>query len=199
MNRSGFKSLLYTLAELVACVLLLPFFILWKTSLFRYMTFTTTLSLLPSKLGIVIRRAWYRRTLKHCGDNLIVDFLAWIRTNKTQVGDNVYIGHGSYVGLAELGSNIMVSAQVIVMSGRHQHRTDRLDTPMNKSGGGDTLVRVGDDVWIGAGAIVGADLADGCVVGAGAVVVKPVNAYEVVAGVPAKCIKMRNSTESGQE
>jgi acetyltransferase-like isoleucine patch superfamily enzyme len=52
---------------------------------------------------------------------------------------------------------------------------------------------IGNDVWIGRQAMLkrGISLADGCIVGAGAVVTKDVPAYAVVAGNPAKIIKYR--------
>jgi tetrahydrodipicolinate N-succinyltransferase len=56
-------------------------------------------------------------------------------------------------------------------------------------------VSIGNDVWIGKNAIIksGVTIGDGAVIGAGAVVVKDVPAYGVVAGVPAKLIRMRFS------
>lgn len=191
MEKTGIKRILFAAAEAAAWVLLVPAIVLWKTSLFRYMTFTTALSLIPGNPGMILRRVWYRATLAQCGANLMVDFLGWIRTPATRVGNNVYIGVGSYVGYAVLGNDIMISSRVTVMSGRHQHRSDVTDTPMNQSGGGDDLVTIGDDVWIGTHAVVGADVASHCIVGAGAVVVHPTEPWDVVAGVPAVRIKKR--------
>lgn len=53
--------------------------------------------------------------------------------------------------------------------------------------------RVGHDVWIGHAAIImpGVTIGHGAVVGAGSVVTKDVGAYQVVAGVPAKPLRLR--------
>lgn len=56
-------------------------------------------------------------------------------------------------------------------------------------------VVIGDDVWIGARAIIlpGVNIGSHSVVGAGAVVTKDVPDYSVVGGVPAKVIKRRKT------
>jgi phosphonate metabolism protein (transferase hexapeptide repeat family) len=54
-------------------------------------------------------------------------------------------------------------------------------------------VTIGHDVWIGHGAVIMPDIAigDGAVIGANAVVTKDVGPYEIVAGVPARRLRMR--------
>lgn len=52
---------------------------------------------------------------------------------------------------------------------------------------------IGNDVWIGGNAIImsGIKIGDGAVVGAGSIVTKDVDDYEIVAGNPAKHIRYR--------
>ncbi|MEX6506682.1 DapH/DapD/GlmU-related protein [Jiella sp. M17.18] len=56
-------------------------------------------------------------------------------------------------------------------------------------------VTIGNDVWIGHGAVIlpGVTVGDGAVIGANAVVTKDVPRYTIVAGVPAKPIRRRFS------
>jgi len=60
---------------------------------------------------------------------------------------------------------------------------------------------IGNDVWIGDGAVIllGVTIGTGAVIGANAVVVRNVAPYEIVGGVPAKRVKMRIPDEVGQE
>ncbi|MEX0409293.1 DapH/DapD/GlmU-related protein [Aquibium sp. LZ166] len=54
-------------------------------------------------------------------------------------------------------------------------------------------VSIGNDVWIGHGAVIlpGVTVGDGAVVGANAVVTKDVSPYSIVGGAPARVIRMR--------
>ena len=65
----------------------------------------------------------------------------------------------------------------------HAFRARRQDKP----------VTIGNDVWIGHGAVIlpAVTVGDGAVIGAGAVVTGDVEPYAVVAGVPARALRMR--------
>lgn len=59
------------------------------------------------------------------------------------------------------------------------------------------FVKIGSDVWIGAGAIIlpAVTVGDGAIIGAGAVITRDVPPYAVVAGVPAKIVRFRFGKE----
>lgn len=57
----------------------------------------------------------------------------------------------------------------------------------------DILTTIGHDVWLGANVFIkrGVTIGNGAIVGAGAVVIKDVQPYTIVGGVPAKVIRQR--------
>lgn len=59
-------------------------------------------------------------------------------------------------------------------------------------------VAIGNDVWIGTDATIlsGVTIADGAIIGASSVVTKDVSPYSIVAGNPAKLIRMRFDEET---
>jgi len=67
--------------------------------------------------------------------------------------------------------------------------------PKHPAGKGD--IRIGNDVWIGYRTIImpGINIGDGAVIGAGSVITKNVDDYEIVAGNPARHIRYRFSKD----
>jgi acetyltransferase-like isoleucine patch superfamily enzyme len=85
-----------------------------------------------------------------------------------------------------IGERCTFGAGSVLVDGNHRFRD--ADTPVREQGYEFRPLRIGDDVWVGAGAVVMADLGERAVVGANAVVVEPVAPYTVVGGVPARVL-----------
>lgn len=100
---------------------------------------------------------------------------------------SVLYGHG---GL-RIGSGVAIAGLTMIVPGNH--RFDGADTPIRAQGIEAIPIEIGDDVWIGGGAVIlaGARIGTGAVVGAGAVVRGEVAPRSVVAGVPARQIALR--------
>ena len=131
----------------------------------------------------------------HAGRNVVL----WAPSG-LKIGDNCYIGRHSQIECdAEIGHNVIMANQVAFV-GRYDHCFQHVGTPTRLASqirdpdydwkGAGTKVVVGDDVWIGYGAIIlsGVTLGEGCVVASGAVVTRDVEAYTVVGGNPARPI-----------
>ena len=189
------KRVLYA----VCYVMLAPAFVLYRLRVVGFETVGKALSLIPGLGGMWVRRAWYKATLTRCGENLYVDFMAAIRTPKTSVGSNVFIGHSCWIGWADIGDDVMLGGHIVVLSGARQHEFERTDIPMRLQEGHPIQVRIGRDVWVGNGAIIAADVAEGSVVGAGSVVTRCHPPYSVIVGVPAHVVRSRMESNEKEQ
>ena len=111
-----------------------------------------------------------------------------------KIGNDTSFGSDCYFGAAggiEVGSNVVAGQYIRFHSENHNY--DDLDVLIKDQGVSHKGIRVGSNCWIGAGAVFidGAELGDGCVVAANAVITKKFPSNSVVGGVPAKIIKMR--------
>ena len=81
---------------------------------------------------------------------------------------------------------------------RLRPRRDEVERPIRAQGIYKRDVRVGSNCWIGYGACIlrGATIGDNCVIGTNTVVTKDIPANAVVAGAPAKVLRMRETPET---
>ncbi|MFN5516616.1 MAG: acyltransferase [Cyanobacteriota bacterium] len=112
------------------------------------------------------------------------------------IGNNCHLNFGCYIcgiGGLDIGNNCLFGPGVKIIPANH--KCDRIDIDIIKQGHDFSKVVINDNVWIGAGAIIlaGVQINSGVVVAAGAVVTKNVESDRIVAGVPAKVIKLRGN------
>ena len=142
-------------------------------------------------------------------------FSKWLKDIRSKLPEHVTVGRHTY-GVTwrkvlfptkdaplRVGAFCSVAGQVLFMCSG-QHSTDGATSfPIYSrllkqpepiaNGGRPGGIIVGNDVWIGHGAIIlpGVQIGDGAVVGAGAVVTRNVPPYAIVGGSPARLIRHR--------
>lgn len=158
---------------------------------------------LPFKL---FRGPLIKRSFGSCGANVYVSPGCNIKGI-----ENIFVGNGCVIGPRAtlwstqarifMGEKVIMGPNVTIITG--DHRTDLPGffladvTDADKLPENDQDVKIETDVWIGANTTIlkGVDIAQGCVIAAGAVVTKSTEPFGIYAGVPAKRIRDRFSPE----
>jgi acetyltransferase-like isoleucine patch superfamily enzyme len=154
---------------------------------------TQALALVPGICGQYLRRAFLARVLAACHRSATVEFGALFSSAGARLDENVYVGPRCHLGLVHLEANVLLGAGVHIPSGGRIHGTDDVSRPIREQQGERVMVRIGAGTWIGSAAVVMADVGSDSVVGAGAVVTRPVPDAVVAAGVPARVVRARAS------
>ena len=113
---------------------------------------------------------------------------------KIELGNKVGIGFNCFfLCKCKIGSNVLIASNCSFVN-RHDHRYDIVGVNMWDSGPGDLgEVVLENDVWIGQTSTILAPVVvgRGAIVAAGSVVTRDVPAYSIVAGNPARVVRMR--------
>lgn len=148
------------------------------------------LDLLPSP----VRAAAWRPLLGACGKRLMVDHRVYFKYPwLISIGDDVSINRGAsfFPGMLckariTIGNGVRIAPNVSLCAAGHDPDDPNLADIASP-------ITVGDGAWLGAGCTLlpGACIGPGAVVAAGAVVRGEVPAGAIVAGVPARLVRMR--------
>lgn len=149
----------------------------------------------------VLRNRLYSRHVGTSGLNVAGDVkiqpLHFNPDRKTSIGPSLHVGEGCIIDLSgelEIGARVTVSDGAKIYT--HTHPVDGGEQNWRKNKVQFSRLSIGDDVWIGANAVILASagkIGDGAVIAAGSVVRSDVPAMALVAGVPAKVIRQRRS------
>ena len=142
----------------------------------------------------------------HAGRGVVL----WAKHTIT-IGKHFYIGRYSQIECdAEIGDNVIFGNNVALV-GRYDHHYQQVGVPTRLASqirnrnynwkGLNSKVVIGDDVWIGYGAIIlsGVRIGNGSIVAAGAVVTKDVESCTIVGGNPARKIADRFDSTADRE
>lgn len=134
----------------------------------------------------------FKRRVGVFGDFVVVN------PRNVKIGEFCGINHGVFIlGACNtvIGNNVVLSANVMLIdSGLDVENFTKVEFPRHVS----SEINIEDGAWIGAAAIIlpGVTVGAKSIVGAGSVVTKNVPPFAVVAGNPARVIKMLSSSSS---
>jgi acetyltransferase-like isoleucine patch superfamily enzyme/uncharacterized membrane protein YbhN (UPF0104 family) len=98
----------------------------------------------------------------------------------------------------EIGDHVLVGPNVSIVGSKYVH--EELDVPFEEQGHESIGIRIGNNVWIGAGSVVadGAVIGDNTIVAAGSVVNRRFPSNVIIAGSPAKVVLRRDRKPGGK-
>ncbi len=167
---------------------------------------------------LLTRAGWRWRTdgLLFLGPRLELEIA---RKARVDFGRFVWIGHGTKIrcheGVVEIGAKTVMGQECTISAYKRvrigeqcviadramfidfDHGVVEVERPIRVQGIYTRDVEVGSNVWIGYGACIlrGVSVGDNSIVGTNSVVTKDVPANAVVAGVPARIVRMRDAPE----
>lgn len=120
------------------------------------------------------------------------------QASNIEIGEGCLINHnnvlqaGKVDGKIKIGNYVHTGANVMIIA--FNHAFDTREIPTIQQDYYDADVTIGDDVWVGGGAVIlaGVTIGRGAIIAAGAVVNSDVPEYAIVGGIPAKFLKYRN-------
>ncbi len=138
------------------------------------------------------------------GQNVKIGSHALLRRIDMEIGNNCTVNSYAVLqGKLKIGSGVSIAPGAKLFG--ENHIFSRTDIPFKEQGNKSEGITVGDDVWIGADAIIvdGVKVGSHVVLAAGAVVTKDIPDYALAGGNPARVIRdrrasMKDSDEIGR-
>ncbi|MGO1788335.1 MAG: acyltransferase [Sphingobacterium sp.] len=156
-----------------------------------FMSFSQALSLIPGKVGIYVRAAFYHLACTDTSDEISIGFLTLFSHADTTIEKGVYIGPQCNIGKCIIKKDTLLGSGVHILSGKKQHSFEDINQSIQNQPGTFSKVIVGEDCWIGNGAIVMANIGEKSIIAAGSVLIDTTESLEIFAGNPAKLVRKR--------
>jgi virginiamycin A acetyltransferase len=156
-----------------------------------FTAFSQLLSLVPGKVGVYLRAAFYSQACPGTSDEISIGFLTTLSHRDTSISRGVYIGSQCNIGMCQIGENTLIGSGVHILSGSRQHNFSDIDQPIQEQGGQFEKITIGSDCWIGNHASVMSPIGGKSIIAAGSVVVNAVQSGDIVAGNPARVLRNR--------
>ena len=127
------------------------------------------------------------------GDYSYIAAYAYVTENVTMGAHSTINPYTVVRGNVSMGDGVRIGAHASVLG--FNHNSDDPTRPIWQQGVSAKGIIIGDDVWIGSGALVldGVTIGSHCIIAAGAIVTRDVPDYAIVAGNPAKVLRDRRA------
>ncbi|EMH9441164.1 acyltransferase [Proteus mirabilis] len=185
------KNIIFFILNFFSQIIAYFYILKWKLG-FNYKDQAISISVIKGKLGYKVRSNFYQRTLNKCGNKLSVHYGAYIAYPQTVIGNRCSIEEYSVISLAEIGNDVIIASNVVLLSGSKHHEIDDLSLKFHDSNIKMTGITLGDNIWIGVNSVIMANIASGTIIGAGSVLTKSIVIENCIyAGIPAKYVRNR--------
>ena len=120
-----------------------------------------------------------------------------LHPHNISLGENVGVARDVVLdgrGGLEIGDGTLIGFESLIITSTHNYA--RIDIPISEQDMISKPIKIGENCWIGARAILlpGVTIGNGSIIGANAVVTKDIPEYSIAAGIPCKVVKKRVNT-----
>lgn len=117
--------------------------------------------------------------------------------DRVEIGSRCHIWAGHNAGRIEIGDDCLFGPEVLVTAASYRFNDGQ---PVTRQKMNEADIVIGRDVWFGARAIVlpGAQIGDGAIIGAGALVNSNIPAFAIAVGQPARVVGQRTVDEGDE-
>lgn len=151
------------------------------------------LAWIPGITGFTLRYLFFKLIFARLGGfSYIAPSVTMQRSYGIRAGKRLAVNRGTLIdgkGSVQIGDNVLIGPYVVIASA--QHSFEQVGVPMIMQVETQKEVVIGNDVWIGAHAVIlpGVHIGDRVIIGAGSIVSHDIEAHSIAAGVPARIIK----------